>query len=174
MMNWGAGPAYPAVPLATTGQPFAVLSTTAGFRATYDANGSLLTRTVGGVTTTLTYNAENRVARVTQGLTGTGYAYDGDGAKVWEVQQVGATTPVTTVFLGAVEITLSATGRLTRTYYFVHGQRIALREQRSDGLTNGLKGEPPVPGKGILALSSPAQQVVHPAVTSPRRSAISP
>jgi len=57
-----------------------------------------------------------------------------DGAKVWEAQQVGATMPVTTVFLGAVEITLSPTGRITRTYYFVHGQRSALREQRSDGL----------------------------------------
>jgi len=62
------------------------------------------------------------------------YAYDGNGAKVWEAQQVGATTPVTTVFLGAVEITLSPTGRITRTYYFVHGQRSALREQRSDGI----------------------------------------
>jgi hypothetical protein len=82
----------------------------------------------------MAYHAENRVVRITQGLTGTGYAYDGDGAKVWETQQVGATTPVTTVFLGVVEITLSPTGRLTRTCYFVHGQRIALREQRSDGL----------------------------------------
>jgi len=89
----------------------AVLSTTAGFRATYDANGNLLTRTVAGVTTTLAYHAENRVVRITQGLTVTGYAYDGDGAKVWEAQQVGATTPVTTVFLGAVEVTISPSTR---------------------------------------------------------------
>ncbi len=55
--------------------------------------------------------------------------YDGT-----RVQPVGATTPLTTVFLGVVEITLSPTGRITRTYYFVHGQRSTLREQRSDGI----------------------------------------
>jgi len=50
----------------------------------------------------------SQVMNIVQRKTTTRFAYDGDGTRV---QQVGATTPVTTVFLGAVEVTISPSTR---------------------------------------------------------------
>ena len=50
---------------------------------TYDANGNQVTRTVEGVSWTLTYNAENRLASLGDGNgNNESYLYDGDGVRV--------------------------------------------------------------------------------------------
>ena len=49
----------------------------------YDCNGNMTGRTVGGVTYTLVYDAENRLQQVKQGSTVlASYTYDADGNRV--------------------------------------------------------------------------------------------
>ncbi len=115
-------------------QPFAVVATSAGFRAGYDRNGNMLVRVeVSGterITYTQAWDVENRLHVVTNTVTGdvTRFVYDGDGERVLRVDGSG-----TTVYVGAVEVHIGKTERTTRTYYFVGGQRIAMRE--GDALT---------------------------------------
>jgi len=66
---------------------------------------------------------EGRLITVTNGTTVTVFTYDGDGKRV--KQKV---APTTTVFIGNYcEIAISGTQRITTTYYYANGQRIALR-----------------------------------------------
>jgi len=66
---------------------------------------------------------EGRLITVTNGTTVTVFTYDGDGKRV--KQKVGATT---TVFIGNYcEIAISGTQRITTTYYYANGQRVAMR-----------------------------------------------
>jgi len=110
-------------------QPFAVVATSAGFRAGYDRNGNMLARVEISGTETITYtqewNVENRLSVVTNTVTGdvTRFVYDGDGARVLR-EASGALT----VYIGAVEIAISGTQHITTSYYFAGGQRIAMRE----------------------------------------------
>ena len=48
----------------------------------YDLNGNMTSRTVDGMTYTLTYDAENRLNSVTQGSETTTFTYDADGRRV--------------------------------------------------------------------------------------------
>jgi len=110
-------------------QPFAVVATSAGFRAGYDRNGNMLVRVEVSGTETLTYtqewDVENRLSVVTNTVSGavTRFVYDGDGTRVLREDAGGVTA-----YLGAVEVQITGTQRLTKTYYFVGGQRIAMRE----------------------------------------------
>ncbi|HNT78387.1 MAG TPA: RHS repeat-associated core domain-containing protein [Anaerolineae bacterium] len=115
-------------------QPFAVVATSAGFRAGYDRNGNMLVRVEVSDTETITYtqewNVENRLSVVTNTVTGdvTRFVYDGDGNRALREDANGLT-----VYIGAVEVAISGTQRLTKTYYFVGAQRIAMRD--GNGLT---------------------------------------
>ena len=81
------GESYGAPPEATLHQPFAVISTTAGFRASYDANGNMLTRVEVSGTQQITYtqqwNAENQLSVVTNTVNSavTRFAYDAESLK---------------------------------------------------------------------------------------------
>ena len=89
----------------------------------YDCNGHMIGRTVGGVTYTLVYDAENRLQQVKQGSTAPGYTYDADGNRVKAV--MGSST---TVYVGAIyEKTTSGSSTTITKYYQAGGQRIALR-----------------------------------------------
>lgn len=114
--------AYPPVPGATASQPFAVISTTAGFRAAYDANGNMTLRVkVSGaqrITYTQEYNAENRLVGVSGGATAS-YVYDGDGNRV-----KATVSGVTTVYVGNY---YEQEGSTVRQYYYANGQRVAMR-----------------------------------------------
>jgi RHS repeat-associated protein len=116
--------------ISTIRQPFAVVATSDGFRAAYDHNGNMTLRVEVSGTETITYtqewNAENRLSVVTNTVSGavTRFVYDGDGNRVLREQPGGSVT----AYLGAVEVTLSGTERLTTSYYFASGQRIAMRE----------------------------------------------
>ena len=78
------------------------------------------------ITYTQAWNAENRLAVVTNTVSGavTRFVYDGDGNRVLREQPDGSVT----AYLGVVEVTLSGTERLTTSYYFAGAQRIAMRE----------------------------------------------
>ena len=75
--------------------------------SSYDCNGHMTGRTVGGVAYTLVYDAENRLQQVKQGSTVlASYTHDADGNRVKAV--IGSSTTITK-------------------YYQAGGQRIALR-----------------------------------------------
>ncbi|MEJ5311825.1 MAG: RHS repeat-associated core domain-containing protein [Anaerolineae bacterium] len=129
MLNWAAGPAYPPAPPATTGQPFAVLSATTGFRAVYDPNGNMTLRVeVAGaqrITYTQAFDIESRLTAVTNTVTGqvTRFVYDGDGNRVLQLLPGGGRT----AYIGAVEIAITGAQRITKTYYSLGGSLAALR-----------------------------------------------
>jgi len=76
---------------------------------TYDANGSMITRVIGGVTYTLTYDKEHRLTA--------SYIYDGDGNRVRAL--VNGTW---TNYLGNY---YEATSASTTKYYYAGAQRVA-------------------------------------------------
>jgi RHS repeat-associated protein len=118
-----AGPSYPPVPPRTWGQPFAVLSTTAGFRAAYDPNGNMVLRVeISGaqrITYTQEYNPENRLVAVTTPTGTVQFRYDGDGNRVLHIGPEG-----TTVYIGDY---YEKRGSVVTKYYDAGGQRVALR-----------------------------------------------
>ena len=76
--------------------PHAVTGLSDGSTYTYDANGSMISRTRNGVTTTFTYNAENKLVLVQEGgNTIAQFSYDGDGNRVQST-----ISGVTTQFVG--------------------------------------------------------------------------
>jgi RHS repeat-associated protein len=105
--------------------PFAVVSTTAGFRAAYDPNGSMVLRVEISGTQRITYlqgyNAENRLAVVTNTVTGqvTRFVYDGDGNRILRIDGSGTTITIGDYY--------EQTGGAVRKYYSAGGQRIAMR-----------------------------------------------
>ena len=93
----------------------------------YDANGSMTTRIEGGVTYQQAWDVESRLTSVTGNGTTT-FTYDGDGARVKKVDAAG-----TTVYVGATEVLINATQRITRTYYSAGAQLVAMRVVTSTG-----------------------------------------
>ncbi|WP_343414165.1 hypothetical protein [Candidatus Amarolinea dominans] len=90
----------------------------------YNCNGNMTGRTVGGVAYTLVYDAENRLQQVKQGSTVlASYTYDADGNRV-KADFGGSVT----VYVGAYyeKMTSGSSTTITK-YYQAGGQRIALR-----------------------------------------------
>ncbi|RPJ44886.1 MAG: hypothetical protein EHM21_09835, partial [Chloroflexi bacterium] len=90
----------------------------------YDPNGNMTKRLIGGVTYTLTYDAENRLVSYVGGSINAAFVYDGDGQRVKGTVTIGGTTLVTTYVGSHYEVQ----GTTTRKYYFAGAQRIAMRE----------------------------------------------
>jgi RHS repeat-associated protein len=93
----------------------------------YDANGNVITRTHGGLTLTLTYDAENRLTTVSGTLTAS-YVYDGDGNRVRSVITAGSQVTETHYVGAHYERTLNSGNTK---YYFIAGQLVAF--ERSSG-----------------------------------------
>jgi RHS repeat-associated protein len=99
----------------------------------YDAAGNTITRTLGGDTQSLVWDAEGHLAKVTEPVEGgsdkvTEYVYDTDGNRL-----IGRTSTETTLYLGSTEITLakgSTTPKATR-YFDLGGGHQAV--QKDDG-----------------------------------------
>ncbi len=90
----------------------------------YDDNGNMTERVEGGVTWTQTFNAENRLASVSDGTNTWTFVYDGDGNRV---KQVNPDSTIT-LFLGGGIYTVadaSGTPEVTK-YYSIAGQMVAL------------------------------------------------
>ena len=100
---------------------FAVIRTTAGFQAAYDPNGNMTLRVENGVTYRQEYDAENRLAVVTNTVTGevVRFVYDGDGNRILRVGPEG-----TTVYVGDY---YEKQGSAVTKYYYIAGQRVAVR-----------------------------------------------
>ncbi|MEU7874783.1 RHS repeat-associated core domain-containing protein [Dactylosporangium sp. NPDC049140] len=95
----------------------------------YDANGELVTRTVGGTTSTLTWSQRNQLASVTTAGMTTSYVYDANGERL-----VRHDPGSTTVFLDGTELTTTGTAAATATrYYTASGATVA--ERTPAGLT---------------------------------------
>ncbi|MFJ6570663.1 polymorphic toxin-type HINT domain-containing protein [Streptomyces sp. NPDC091292] len=99
----------------------------------YDETGNTTTRTLGGDTQSLLWDAEGRLAKVTQPVEGgsdkvTEYLYDTEGNRL-----IGRTPTATTLYLGSTEVTLakgSTTPKATR-YFDLGGGHQAV--QKDDG-----------------------------------------
>ena len=98
----------------------AVTSTSNGNTYSYDQNGNQTTRTVGGQTYTLSYDAENRLVGVSGTVSAT-FVYDGDGNRVKSI--IGTTN---TVYIGGY-FEWSGSSSTMRRYYYAGGQRVAMR-----------------------------------------------
>jgi RHS repeat-associated protein len=94
---------------------------------TYDANGNMLTRVENGVTWTQTYNAQNRLASVSDGTDTWSFVYDGDGVRVKQVNPDGSLTLFLMGGLYTVEDAESGSPAITTTYTLA-GQKVAVRE----------------------------------------------
>jgi RHS repeat-associated protein len=86
----------------------------------YYANGNQTTRTVGGQTYTLSYDAESRLVSVSGAVSAT-FVYDGDGNRV--TSTIGTTN---TVYIGGY-FEWSGSSSSMKMYYYAGGQRIAMR-----------------------------------------------
>ena len=102
----------------------AVTSTSDGNTYGYDANGNMTTRVIGGITYTLTYDAENRLVSYVGGSGGltinASFLYDGDGNRVQ-----GTVNGVTIKYVGAH---YEVQGSTVKKYYYAGGARIAMRD----------------------------------------------
>ena len=70
---------------------------------TYDQNGNMISRTVGGVVWTYAYNAENQLTAVRKNNQLVNeYGYDGDGKRVWAKDCEGylPDSPKMTIYIG--------------------------------------------------------------------------
>ena len=87
----------------------------------YDKNGNMRRRKIGATAYTLTYDAENRLAVVTNTVTGevTRFVYDGDGNRVLRIDGSGTTVTIGDYY--------EKQGNVIRKYYYAGGQRIAVR-----------------------------------------------
>ncbi len=118
----------------------AVTNTSDGRTFAYDGNGNMVTRVIGGVTYTLTYDAENHLTGVTSSnnsVTAT-FVYDGDGNRVKAVITQASNTTRTTFIGNYLEWTTVGTNILRNYYYYAGGTRIAGRHYDSNLGTNTL------------------------------------
>jgi RHS repeat-associated protein len=96
----------------------AVTAVSGGHSYAYDANGNLTSRTTGGQSVTLTYDAENRLVSVS-GAVSASFVYDGDGRRV-----KATVSGVTSYYVGDY---YEVAGGVVKKYYSAGGQRIAVR-----------------------------------------------
>ncbi len=122
-------------------QPFAVTRVSGDggeqFRAAYDRNGNMTLRVEISGTERVTYmqawDVENRLSVVSNTITGevSRFVYDGNGKRVSREDRGGLT-----VYFGALEVHITGTQRVTTTYYFAGGQRIAVRRDGRNPFCN--------------------------------------
>jgi RHS repeat-associated protein len=90
-----------------------------------------VTRTIGGSTYNLTYDAENRMTAMSGGTTAS-FVYDGDGKRV-----KGTSGGVTTTYIGNYFEWTGSTSSMKK-YYYDGETRVAMRTGSSTGQTTGL------------------------------------
>lgn len=113
----------------TTGHSVSAMATTgpagsASSQYVYDASGNTITRKLPGGTQQLTWDAEGRLAKVTQGSDSTDFVYDTGGTRLLSHDATGAT-----LYLDGQELRLTkSTGKLAGTRYYQHGDAaVAMR-----------------------------------------------
>ncbi|MFO0983285.1 MAG: toxin TcdB middle/N-terminal domain-containing protein [Planctomycetota bacterium] len=116
-----------------------VVASDRGFAARYDANGNM----IGARSSRYTYDAENRLVRVSPELVGAAhlsgagsglragsvaFTYDGDGGRVLKQPHGGPPT----IYVGSL---FEQTGKTSRKYIFLGDQRIVTRTSQPGGST---------------------------------------
>ncbi|GIH19291.1 type IV secretion protein Rhs [Rugosimonospora africana] len=96
----------------------------------YDANGELATRTVAGVTSTLTWNVDSQLASVATSGKTTSFVYDADGNRLIR-RDPGSTT----LFLENTELTSVGGATPTATRYYDTADGTTVGERTPAGLT---------------------------------------
>jgi RHS repeat-associated protein len=99
-----------------------ITNTTNTYTQTWDVENRLTT-----VTGTMVYSCRNCPAPITSISK---FTYDGDGNRVLQVN-ISGTQIITTAYAGALEVQITATQRITKTYYSAGSQLIALRAYTS-------------------------------------------
>jgi RHS repeat-associated protein len=119
-------------------QPHAVLTLTNGGLYRYDLNGNMTLRVeLSGsqrITYTQQWDSENRLNVVTNTLTSqvSKFIYDGDASRVMQLN-ISGTQVVTTAYASAIEVQITATQRITKSYYSAGSQLIAMRVITASG-----------------------------------------
>jgi len=92
------------------------------------ALGSNRQRWATPITYTQAWNAENLLSVVTNTVSGAKayFYYNGDGARVKKVDVSGGVT-TTTAYIGPIEVAITTTQRITRSYYFAGSTLVAMR-----------------------------------------------
>ncbi|WP_112239212.1 RHS repeat-associated core domain-containing protein [Kribbella monticola] len=89
----------------------------------YDASGNLKTRSLAGVTDTLTWDAENHLSDLSGGGKSSSYIYDADGNRLLKKDTTG-----TTLYLGGTELLMKPDKSLLGTRYYNLGDKtVAVR-----------------------------------------------
>lgn len=109
----------------------------------YDDNGNMKQRIVDGVTYTMDYNAENRIASIHWGNNNESFFYDGNGTRVATLTDNGSGPVLSAYFMGgAYEATVTSDGTQTawRKYYAFGGVSMMDGGTGADGSASaGLK-----------------------------------
>ncbi|MFD7320124.1 RHS repeat-associated core domain-containing protein [Streptomyces sp. NPDC059875] len=95
---------------------------------TYDDTGNTTTRAeAAGSTTTqsLTWSAEGKLTKLTEGTAATDYLYDADGQLL--IRRASGASGEMVLYLGSTEVHLKGTKKWANRYYSVAGSTIALR-----------------------------------------------
>ncbi|MBI5877543.1 MAG: hypothetical protein HZB53_07830 [Chloroflexi bacterium] len=90
---------------------------------TYDLNGNMTLRTEAGTTYTQTWDVDNRLTQVVSSTLATQFAYDADGRRVLQTLPDGTKI----AYVGGIEVTITGTQRITKTYYSAGAKLIAMR-----------------------------------------------
>ncbi|MFF3315432.1 RHS repeat domain-containing protein [Streptomyces sp. NPDC003035] len=95
---------------------------------TYDDTGNTTARVETAGSTTpqaLTWSAEGKLTKLTEGTSATDYLYDADGQLL--IRRASSTSGETVLYLGATEVHLKGTKKWANRYYAAAGATIALR-----------------------------------------------
>jgi YD repeat-containing protein len=105
----------------------------------YDANGNMTQRVENGVTWTMTYNAENRLASMTNGTGAWLFSYDGNGNRVSHLVTQGSDSSLTAYFMaGGYEVKNVGATSTVKKYSTLAGATSAMRTSANSGAGNGV------------------------------------
>ncbi|MFC4517930.1 polymorphic toxin-type HINT domain-containing protein [Streptomyces ehimensis] len=126
---------------------------------TYDPTGNTATRTIRGDTQTMDWDAEGHLAKVTEpagdkGTKTTSYLYGADGQRL-----IGRTDTETTLYLGALEITLPKGSTTPKATYYLDLGNGTQAVQADDGSASFVLGDHL--GTGQLAIDTAAKTATH-------------
>ncbi len=103
----------------------------AGDEYSYDANGNMLLRYENGIEYSQTWNAENRLKKVTWTVSSVShevsFTYDGDGTRVMRVVKQGEAIISKTIYIGGTYEKELVSGVVTK-YYSLGGKTVAMRK----------------------------------------------
>ncbi|WP_239163583.1 polymorphic toxin-type HINT domain-containing protein [Paractinoplanes rishiriensis] len=131
----------------------------------YDATGNTTSRPGTSAQQTLSWDAENHLASVTEGGDTSSYVYDADGSRLIARDPTG-----TTLYVGNTQIRLSTSGvKTAQRYYTYNGQTVAQRTAASLQFLSGDRH-----GTSTIAIANTPTQTVTKRYQDPYGNSIGP